>query len=92
MLDSPEINVISKACETLQKYLEICKLISHNKIKFDQLYFTAEQNILEIVELGGIPKILKLISSPDKISRCHAIVCLCAMAPQGKACPTNELL
>lgn len=85
MLDSPEINVISKACEALQKYLEACKLfISHSKVSSLINFTTAEQNILEIVELGGIPKILELISSPDKIARCHAMVCLCAMAPQGK--------
>lgn len=53
--------------------------------------FIAEQNILEIVELGGVPRMLKLISSPDRVTRCHALLCMCAMAPCGRhtlVCPT----
>lgn len=46
---------------------------------------TAEQNILEVIELGGIPRMLKLISSSEKIARCYAMICLCVMAPCGES-------
>ena len=51
---------------------------------FTSIIIIAETNIFEVMELGAIPKMLKLLSSPDKIARCHAILCLCVMATQRK--------
>lgn len=86
MLDSPEVGVISRACEALLKHVESCKYVfdSVSATDYVMLCPTAEQNILEIVELGGTPRMIHLLSSSEKVARCHAVLCLAAMAATGK--------
>lgn len=45
---------------------------------------TAEQNCLELCELGVAPRLVGLLSASDKATRSHAILCLSAMATSGK--------
>lgn len=41
--------------------------------------------MLEVVELDALPRMIKLISSPEEAARCHAILCLCGMAQHGRS-------
>lgn len=72
-------------CAAEQSVPEVVELGGGSPYYFPPIFspYAAEQNVLEVVELGGLPRMLKLISSPEKITRCHAIICLCLMAPYG---------
>lgn len=48
------------------------------------LILTAEQNCLELCELGVAPRLVGLLSASDKATRSHAILCLSAMATSGE--------
>lgn len=48
------------------------------------LYLLAETHILEVMELGGIARLLPLLSSQDRAARCHGILCINCMLQQGK--------
>ena len=48
------------------------------------LLLTAEQNCLELCELGVAPRLVGLLSASDKATRSHAILCLSAMATSGE--------
>ena len=48
------------------------------------LLLTAEQNCLELCELGVAPRLVGLLSASDKATRSHAILCFSAMATSGE--------
>ena len=39
----------------------------------------AEQNCIELKELGAVPRLVKLLGSPDKPARAYAVLCVGAM-------------
>ena len=45
---------------------------------------TAQQNCLELCELGVAPRLVGLLSTSDRATRSYAILCLSAMATSGE--------
>ena len=86
MLDSPETVIVCKACEALKKYVEICEYhnISINTWNYNIFQLSAEPNCIEVVELGSLARLVKLLSSTEKVIRSYAVLCLAAMLTNGK--------
>ena len=92
MLDSPEVVIVCKACEALKKYVEICKcnmvaLISAQLAVMSLsilIQHTAESNCLEVLQLDSLPRLVKLLSSTEKVIRSYAVLCLASMVENGQ--------
>ena len=88
LLDSPEVVIICKACESLKKYVDICEFSNNVHIIWNAKFVisvAAGSNCHEVMELGSLPRLTKLLSSTEKVVRSYSVHCLASMAGSGKA-------
>ena len=50
----------------------------------------ADTNCIELKNLGVVPPLVRLLSSPDKAVRSYSVICLASMAANGE--PSRELV
>ena len=56
------------------------------------LNFLAEANCIEVLELGSLPRLVKLLSSAEKVIRSYTVICLAAMVTNGIKIGNNIII
>ena len=91
MLSSPEPAVVVKALQALHLYMKKCTALHHTHTDAHTPHAhtsldSAEQSCKEMAELGVVPRLVELLSSPVKAVRSYAALSLSVMTSSGSVC------